>query len=35
MTHFWATKSLKGWRFFLIKDDFFEDLYFDLNIHKF
>ena len=35
MTHFWATKSLKGGHFFLIKDDFFEDLYFDLNIHKF
>ena len=29
MTHFWATKSLKGGHFFLIKDDFFEDLYFD------
>ena len=29
MTHFWATKSLKGWHFFLIEDDFFEDLYFD------
>ena len=29
MTNFWATKSLKGGHFFLIKDDFFEDLYFD------
>ena len=29
MTHFWATKFLKGRHFFLIKDDFFEDLYFD------
>ena len=29
MTHFWATKSLKGEHFFLIKDNFFEDLYFD------
>ena len=29
MTHFAATKSLKGGHFFLIKDDFFEDLYFD------
>ena len=29
MTHFWATKSLKDGTFFLIKDDFFEDLYFD------
>ena len=40
MTHFWVTKSLKGGHFFLIKDweqvlevfvkdDFFEDLYFD------
>ena len=29
MTHFWATKSLKGGHFFQIKDDFFEDLYFD------
>ena len=35
MTHFWATKSLKGGHFFLIKDDFLEDLYFDYNIHKF
>ena len=26
MTHFWVTKSLKGGHFFLIKDDFFEDL---------
>ena len=26
---FWATKSLKGLHFFLIKDDFFEDLYLD------
>ena len=34
MTHFWATKSLKVGQFFLIKDDFFEDLYFDKNIHK-
>ena len=29
MTHFWATKSLKGGHFFLIKDDIYEDLYFD------
>ena len=29
MAHFWETKSLKGGHFFLIKDDFFEDLYFD------
>ena len=29
MTHFWAIKSLKGGHFYLIKDDFFEDLYFD------
>ena len=29
MTHFWATQSLKGVHFYLIKDDFFEDLYFD------
>ena len=29
MTHFGATKSLKGGHIFLIKDDFFEDLYFD------
>ena len=29
MTHFWTTKSVKGGRFFLIKDDFFEDVYFD------
>ena len=35
MTHFWATKSLKGGHFFLIKDNFFEDLYFDKNIYKF
>ena len=35
MTHFWATKYLKGGHFFLIEDDFFEDLYFDYNIHKF
>ena len=34
MTHFWATKSLKGGHFFfLIKDEFFED--FDENMHKF
>ena len=32
---FWATKSLKGGHFFLIKDDFFEDLYFDQNMLKF
>ena len=24
MTHFWATKSLKGGHFFLIKGDFFK-----------
>ena len=35
MTNFWATESLKGGHYFLIKDDFFEDLYFDQNIHKF
>ena len=29
MTHFWATKFLKGGLLFLIKDDFFEDMYFD------
>ena len=29
MTHFWAAKSLKVGHYFLIKDDFFEDLYFD------
>ena len=29
MTHFWTTKSLKGGNIFLIKDDFFEDVYFD------
>ena len=28
MTHFYTTKSIKGEHFFLIKDDFFEDLYF-------
>ena len=28
MTHFCATKSIKGGHFFLIKDDFFEDVYF-------
>ena len=28
MTHFCTTKSIKGGHFFLIKDDFFEDLYF-------
>ena len=33
MTHFWATKSLKGGHFFLIKGEFFED--FDENMHKF
>ena len=35
MTHFWTTKSLKGGHFFLIKDDFFEDVYFDEDMHKF
>ena len=34
MTHFWTTKSLKGGHFFLIKDDFFEDVYFDYDMHK-
>ena len=34
MTHFWTTKSLKGEHFFFIKDDFFENLYFDLNMHN-
>ena len=29
MTHFWTTKSLKGGHFSPIKDDFFEDVYFD------
>ena len=29
MAHFGTTKSWKGGHFFLIKDDFFEDLYFD------
>ena len=29
MTHFWATQSLKGGDFYLIKYDFLEDLYFD------
>ena len=28
MTHFCTTKYIKGGHFFLIKDDFFEDLYF-------
>ena len=31
----WTTKYLKGGHFFLIKDDFFEDVYFDKNMHKF
>ena len=31
MTHFWTTKSLKGGHFFLIKDDFFEDMYFEFD----
>ena len=35
MTHFCTTKSIKGGHFFLIKDDFFEELYFVYNIHKF
>ena len=35
MTHFCTTKSLKGWLFFLIIDDFFEDLHFVYNMHKF
>ena len=29
MIHFLTTESKKGWQFFLIKDDFFEDVYFD------
>ena len=29
MTHFWTTQSLKGGHFSLIKDDFFEDVYFN------
>ena len=35
MTHFWKTKSWNVGHFFLIKDDFFEDLYFDYNMYKF
>ena len=34
MNDFWAIKSLKGDRCFLIKDDFSEDMYFELSMHK-
>ena len=29
MTNFWTRKYLNGGHFFLIKDDYFEDVYFD------
>ena len=35
MTHFWTTQSLKGGHLFLIKDDFFEYVYFDKDMHMF
>ena len=35
MTNFWTTKSLKGGHVFLIQDYFFENVYFNLDMHKF